>query len=151
MHYSGVWDYKAVADHPDWAAINANGKPNDKATSVFGPYADTLMIPQLRELAGEYGADGVWVDGDCWGTTVDYGAAAVSRFCEQTGAKAAPRKAGEPYGTSGWTSIARVFDSDGDTVKQIFCKRAGNGTAKPCVSEVPKRGSCCNLELPTIE
>ncbi|MBL7188069.1 MAG: hypothetical protein ISS70_17240 [Phycisphaerae bacterium] len=97
MHYSGVWDYKAVADHPDWAAINANGKPNDKATSVFGPYADTLMIPQLRELAGEYGADGVWVDGDCWGTTVDYGAAAVSRFCEQTGAKAAPRKAGEPY------------------------------------------------------
>jgi hypothetical protein len=97
MHYSGVWDYKAVADHPGWAAINGNGQPNDKATSVFGPYADTLMIPQLRELAGEYGADGVWVDGDCWGTTVDYGAAAVSRFCEQTGAEIAPRKAGEPY------------------------------------------------------
>ena len=97
MHYSGVWDYKAVADHPDWAAINGNGKPNDKATSVFGPYVDTLMIPQLRELAGKYGVDGVWVDGDCWGTTVDYGAVAVSKFCEQTGAETAPRKAGEPY------------------------------------------------------
>jgi hypothetical protein len=97
MHYSGVWDYKAVADHPDWAAINRDGKPNDKATSVFGPYADTLMIPQLRELAGDYGVDGVWVDGDCWGTTPDYSAATVQRFCEQTGAKSAPRNASDPY------------------------------------------------------
>ncbi|KPK55311.1 MAG: hypothetical protein AMS22_04790 [Thiotrichales bacterium SG8_50] len=106
MHYSGVWDYKAVADHPDWAAINADGKPNDRATSVFGPYADTLMIPQLRELAGEYGVDGAWVDGDCWGTTVDYGEAAVSKFCEQTGAETAPRKAGEPYWNQ-WTDFHR--------------------------------------------
>ena len=97
MHYSGVWDFKAVADHPEWAAINGNGKPSDRAASVFGPYADKLMIPQLRELAGEYGVDGVWVDGDCWGTTVDYGETAVGKFCKQTGAKAAPRKAGEPY------------------------------------------------------
>jgi alpha-L-fucosidase-like protein len=97
MHYSGVWDYKAVADHPDWAAVNGNGKPNEKATSVFGPYVDTLMIPQLRELAGEYGVDGVWVDGDCWGTTPDYGEKVVREFCKQTGAEAAPRKAGEPY------------------------------------------------------
>jgi Hypothetical glycosyl hydrolase 6 len=97
MHYSGVWDYRAVADHPDWAAVNGNGKPNEKATSVFGPYVDTLMIPQLRELAGEYGVDGVWVDGDCWGTTPDYGEKVVRAFCKQTGAEAAPRKAGEPY------------------------------------------------------
>ena len=97
MHYSGVWDFKAVADHPDWAAITASGKPSDRATSVFGPYVDTLMIPQLRELAGEYGVDGVWVDGDCWGTTPDYGEKAVALFCKQTGAKTVPRKKGEPY------------------------------------------------------
>jgi len=97
MHYSGVWDFKAVADHPDWAALDGNGKPSERATSVFGPYVDTLMIPQLRELAGEYGVDGVWVDGDCWGTTVDYGDVAPRKFCEQTGATAAPRKAGDPY------------------------------------------------------
>ena len=97
MHYSGVWDYQAVAAHPEWAAVDANGKPNDKATSVFGPYVNALMIPQLRELAGEYGVDGVWVDGDCWGTTPDYGERAVSEFCGQTGAEVAPRKAGEPY------------------------------------------------------
>ncbi len=97
MHYSGVWDGHAVATHPDWAAVNADGKPDDKATSVFGPYADALMIPQLRELAGDYGVDGVWVDGDCWATTPDYGEKAVSEFCKQTGAQSAPRKAGEPY------------------------------------------------------
>lgn len=97
MHYSGVWDYHAVAIHPEWAAINADGKPNSKATSVFGPYVDVLMIPQLRELAGDYGVDGVWVDGDCWGTTPDYGEKAVREFCKQTGAESAPRKAGEPY------------------------------------------------------
>jgi hypothetical protein len=97
MHYSGVWDYHAVATHPEWAALNADGKPNGKATSVFGPYVDKLMIPQLRELAGEYGVDGVWVDGDCWGTTPDYGQTAVREFCRQTGATSAPRKAGEPY------------------------------------------------------
>ena len=58
MHYSGVWDYHAVSTHPQWAAVNADGKPNNKATSVFGPYVDMLMIPQLRELAGEYAVDG---------------------------------------------------------------------------------------------
>ena len=97
MHYSGVWDYHAVSVHPEWAAVNANGKPNDKAASVFGPYVDVLMIPQLRELAGKYGVDGVWVDGDCWGTTPDYGEKAVREFCRQTGATSAPRKAGEPF------------------------------------------------------
>ena len=97
MHYSGVWDYHAACAHPQWAAVDADGKPNSKATSVFGPYVDMLMIPQLRELAGEYGVDGVWVDGDCWGTTPDYGQTAVREFCKQTGAESAPRKAGEPY------------------------------------------------------
>jgi hypothetical protein len=97
MHYSGVWDSHAVVTHPEWAAINANGTPNDRAASVFGPYVDELMIPQLRELAGEYGVDGVWVDGDCWATTPDFGDAAVREFCKQTGAEAAPRESREPY------------------------------------------------------
>jgi hypothetical protein len=97
MHYSGVWDYHAARAHPQWAAAGADGKPNSRATSVFGPYVDVLMIPQLRELAGEYGVDGVWVDGDCWGTTPDYGQTAVREFCKRTGAESAPRKAGEPY------------------------------------------------------
>ncbi|GAB6167472.1 hypothetical protein JCM19992_34720 [Thermostilla marina] len=97
MHYSGVWDGRAVELHPEWAAVQANGKPHERATSVFGPYVDELMIPQLRELADVYGVDGVWVDGDCWATVPDYRERVVKMFCEQTGATAAPKGPGEPY------------------------------------------------------
>jgi len=97
MHYSGVWDGHAVAEHPEWAARRADGKPDARATSVFGPYVDKRMIPQLGELAGDYGVDGAWVDGDCWATVPDYGEAAVRAFRAQTGAQAAPRKPGEPF------------------------------------------------------
>jgi len=34
MHYSGVWDFKAVADHPDWAAVNGDGG-RDRAFRLF--------------------------------------------------------------------------------------------------------------------
>lgn len=97
MHYSGVVDSHAVATQPGWAALDAGGKPDKRATSVFGPYVDKLMIPQLRELAGKYGVDGAWVDGDCWGCRPDYGEAVVRAFRKKTGAPGAPRKAGEPF------------------------------------------------------
>jgi hypothetical protein len=97
MHYSGVWDSKAVEEHPDWAALNADGKRNTRATSFFGPYAEKLLIPQLRELAGDYGVDGVWVDGECWASVPDYGAAALAAFRKATGITNVPRKPGEPH------------------------------------------------------
>jgi hypothetical protein len=97
MHYSGVWDSKAVTDHPDWAAIGADSKPSTKATSFWGPYAEKLLIPQLRELAGDYGVDGAWVDGECWASVPDYSPAALKAFREATGIQNVPRKPGEPH------------------------------------------------------
>ncbi len=96
MHYSGVWDGAQVAKHPDWAATGADGKPSSKAASVFGPYADELLIPQLRELAGTYGVDGAWIDGECWATAPDYGAKAAQAFRAATGCQTLPKKPGEP-------------------------------------------------------
>jgi hypothetical protein len=96
MHYSGVWDGVAVKK-PGWAALAADGKPSERATSFWGPYADQLLIPQLRELAGDYGVDGVWVDGECWAAVPDYGAASLAAFTKTTGITAIPRKAGEPH------------------------------------------------------
>jgi hypothetical protein len=95
MHYSGVWDGMAVLK-PGWAAIMADGTPSTKATSFWGPYAKELLIPQLRELAGDYGIDGAWVDGECWASVVDYSPAALAAFTKATGITAIPRKAGEP-------------------------------------------------------
>jgi hypothetical protein len=97
MHYSGVWDSAAVAQHPDWAAVNADGKPNGNAASCFGPYADRLLIPQLRELAGDYGVDGAWVDGECWASVPDWGEAALKAFRESTGIAGVPRRPGDPH------------------------------------------------------
>lgn len=95
MHYSGVYDSHAVEVHPDWAAVRADGKPDTKATSTVGPYAEKLLIPQLRELADVYGVDGVWVDGECWALVLDYSAAMVRGFREKYQADA-PRKKDQP-------------------------------------------------------
>lgn len=72
MHYSGVWDAAALTRHPAWAVRDPAGKAHARATSVFGPYADRLMIPQLIELGRRYGVDAVWVDGDCWSVALDW-------------------------------------------------------------------------------
>jgi hypothetical protein len=97
MHYSGVWDTRAVELHPEWAATNADGMRDKDKASVFGPYVDKLLIPQLKELAGDYGVDGVWVDGECWATVPDYGDRAVRLFREATGIKKIPKSAKDPY------------------------------------------------------
>ena len=96
MHYSGVWDARAVELHPEWAAIDGAGNRNPNMTSVFGPYVEQLLIPQLRELAGVYEVDGIWVDGECWATMPDYGERAVKLFKEQTGIENVPRGPGDP-------------------------------------------------------
>jgi hypothetical protein len=90
IHYSGVWDSKAVAEHPDWALVDAAGKRDANATSVFGPYVDELLIPQLVEVAGKYGLDGVWADGECWGAQLDYSPLALAAWKAETGYKDAP-------------------------------------------------------------
>jgi len=96
LHYSGVYEVNAVKTR-GWAALNADGKPNERATSFWSPYADQLLIPQLRELAGDYGVDGIWVDGECWAAVPDYGPAAIAAFQQATGFTNVPRKPGEPH------------------------------------------------------
>ena len=95
VHYSGIWDKKATKDHPAWAAIDANKAVTDRA-SVFGEYADKLLIPQLKELAQEYGLDGAWVDGECWALALDFGKNAAAAWKKQTGSDVPPED-GEDY------------------------------------------------------
>jgi len=97
MHYSGVWDSAAVKKHPEWARIDSNGKRDDRMTSVFGPYVDELLIPQLKELSDEYNVDGVWVDGECWAVKHDWSEAAIKAFQKQTAITQIPRKPSDTY------------------------------------------------------
>lgn len=98
IHFSGVWDGVAVSQHPEWARVQPDGKPDDRNTSTFGPYVDALMIPQLSEAIEKYGLDGVWVDGECWSTAPDYSDAAQRAWRERTGSGVMPRSAKDP----GW-------------------------------------------------
>lgn len=99
IHYSGVLDGAAVAAHPEWAALDADGNLFDppNITSTFGPYVDELLIPQLKEAIGNYGLDGVWVDGESWGAELDHSPAAMAAWRVATGRDEAPREPGDPH------------------------------------------------------
>ena len=85
MHYSGIWDGCYLKSHPDQAAKVEGAGWEGRFVSLFGNYEDELMIPQLKELALEYGVDGVWVDGDCWAVFVDTDQKALDAFYQETG------------------------------------------------------------------
>lgn len=84
-HHSGLFDMAAAQAHPDWAIVDDEGNVSTEFMSVFGPYADAYMIPQLKELALEYDLDGAWIDGECWGAFVDYSSHAVKAYEAQYG------------------------------------------------------------------
>ncbi len=106
MHYSGVWDTEAIKRHPDWAVVNADGTRSDKITSLFGPYKDKLLIPQLLEVAREYQVDGIWLDGECWATLPDYGEKACKEFTQKTGITVIPKSPTDPNWTR-WQAFHR--------------------------------------------
>ncbi len=91
VHYSGIFDIKAVQLHPDWARVDEQGHADGQIASVYGPYVDELLIPQLKELVDEYDIDGVWVDGDCWAAARDYGPAALEAYRSAGFANSPPR------------------------------------------------------------
>lgn len=90
MHYSGVIDAVQVEQHPDWAEVDAQGKPNTQSTCRLSSYVDELMIPQLREVIERYDVDGFWVDGDNWAVQPCYCHRCRAEFTRRTGIDEAP-------------------------------------------------------------
>lgn len=84
-HHSGVYDALYCQKHPEEAVKNAEGKPSDCITRTNGSYSDDKLIPVIKELAGRYGLDGVWIDGDCWGAQMDFDPRTVAAFEKETG------------------------------------------------------------------
>jgi hypothetical protein len=111
IHYSGVWDTKAIAEHPDWARLGPDGKRDPNATSVFGPYVDELLIPQLKEVTEKYGLDGVWADGECWATQLDYSPRALAAWKKETGFGDAPKDRSDPRWLEWKMFHRRAFES----------------------------------------
>ncbi|MFA7288494.1 MAG: alpha-amylase family protein [Melioribacteraceae bacterium] len=85
VHYSGILDNEAVKKHPEWAMLNKEGKIIEGKNSSLGPYADKLLIPQMKELIDNYKIDGAWVDGESWALELDYSKYMVDAFQKETG------------------------------------------------------------------
>ncbi len=111
IHYSGVWDAAAIEHHPEWARLGPSGERDPNYTSVFGPYVDQLMIPQLREVATNYDLDGVWADGECWGAQMDWSPAAIAAWKRETGYTDVPKKRGDPHWLAWKNFHRRQFES----------------------------------------
>lgn len=91
-HHSGLYDISAVRQHPDWGVIKADGTPDPEHVSPFSPYVTEYLIPSIYELI-DYGFDGIWVDGECWGLRVDYSHWATDAYKKATGKE--PARPGE--------------------------------------------------------
>ena len=109
VHYSGVWDSASASKHPDWTVVGANGQRSDSRMSVKGPYADSLLIPQFKELIDEYQIDGCWIDGDCWALSPDYSPAMLEAFQAETGIRDVPGSFDEPGGYEFYEFNRRAF------------------------------------------
>jgi alpha-L-fucosidase len=97
MHYSGVWDSRAVELHPEWAVVHADGSRSPNYTCRLSAYVDELMIPQMLELIDVYNIDGFWVDGENWATTPCWCDRCRAEFMRRTGIAAIPTAAGQPH------------------------------------------------------
>ncbi|MFP4060453.1 MAG: alpha-amylase family protein, partial [Bacteroidales bacterium] len=90
VHFSGIYDRKVTSVHPDYAVVNPDGSRDDQMTSMFGPYVDEYLIPQLKELSRKYEVDGAWIDGECWAVKPDYSEKALNLFRNETGISSIP-------------------------------------------------------------
>jgi len=106
MHYSGVIDNRAIELHPDWAVIDAEGKPNPRSTCRNSPYVTELMIPQLIEIIDRYDVDGFWVDGDNWGSNPCWCPRCKAEFTRHTGLTTVPSTPDDP-GWRAWLDFHR--------------------------------------------
>ncbi|MCF6176204.1 MAG: alpha-L-fucosidase [Victivallaceae bacterium] len=106
MHYSGVWDVRALELHPEWAVIDNQGVADKKSTCRLSPYLDRLMIPQLLEVIDKYDIDGFWVDGDNWASTPCWCERCRNEFTKRTGITAIPLEQGDES-WSEWLAFQR--------------------------------------------
>jgi alpha-L-fucosidase-like protein len=106
IHYSGVWDTRAIEVHSEWAKIDADGKPNKNNTCPTSAYTDDYMIPQLLEVVAAYDLDGVWIDGENWASQPCYSESCKAAFTKETGITDIPKGSGDAHWAE-WLAFQR--------------------------------------------
>ncbi|OPZ93777.1 MAG: Alpha-L-fucosidase [candidate division TA06 bacterium ADurb.Bin417] len=111
VHYSGVWDKAALARHPEWGRIKADGSWNDIMTCCNSDYTEKLMIPQLLEIIDRYDVDGFWVDGENWAMAPCWCPRCLELFRKETGVARPPRSKEEPHWREWLAFHRRAFEN----------------------------------------
>lgn len=96
MHYSGVWDSRAIELHPEWARLNEQGEADSAMTCRMSRYDDELMIPQMLELIDKYDVDGFWVDGENWASKPCWCERCQAEFTRRTEISTIPMHRNDP-------------------------------------------------------
>jgi alpha-L-fucosidase len=97
MHYSGVWDSRAIELHPDWARRDQAGQPDPNMTCRLSGYDAELMIPQMLEIVDRYDVDGFWVDGENWASKPCWCDRCRAEFIRRTGIVEVPLTANSAH------------------------------------------------------
>ena len=108
VHYSGVWDTRALELHPDWGVVHADGTLDPHATCRLSGYEAELMVPQLLELVDRYGVDGFWVDGDNWASRPCWCERCRAEFVRRTQLEPIPLEAGKSHWDA-WLAFHRAL------------------------------------------
>lgn len=91
IHYSGVWDTRAIEQHPEWGRVGVSGARDPNNTCRLSNYDTELMIPQLVEVVREYDIDGMWIDGENWASHPCWCEQCKAAFTEETGIAEIPK------------------------------------------------------------
>jgi len=117
---AGLEDHEAVRRHTSWARVRPDGKRDRRRASVFGPYVDRRLLPQLKELADRYAVDAVCVDGDGAAVEPDYADAVRRAFRRRTGVRRLPTRPAHKH----WPALTR------------FCRDAFRRSLRHWVDEI---------------
>lgn len=138
VHFCGVVDKESARKHPEWSVkeLDENNATffGKGSMSVFGAYVDELLIPQLKELAGDYKVDGVWIDAEAIYTGVD--------ICEK-----AKRKYEEKYGKVTPKDVnAENYNEYLDFLRDSFNEYV-NYYVREVKKEYPNFEMCSNMSM----
>jgi alpha-L-fucosidase len=131
IHYSGVWDTRAVQLHPDWALVRSDGSADPHCRCPLSGYLEELMIPQLLEVVENYQIDGMWIDGDNWQSYPCYCDRCKAAFTLRTGIKEIPEKPEHDHWRE-WLAFHRELFVNEHVTKYTDAVHARNPDMKVC-------------------
>jgi len=147
IHYSGVWDTRAIETHPEWALIRADGTADPHIRCPLSGYLDELMIPQLLEVVREYQIDGMWIDGDNWQSYPCYCDRCRKAFAERTGIHEIPEKPEDDHWAE-WLAFHRNLFVKEHVTRYADAVHAANPRVKVCSNWMYSIGQAHEIAAP---